>query len=285
MGQPIVGYYPQIIGESEWCRVQQAMDSRVNHGGRVGHRVANLFSGLVTYGNGERAVLRSANLQNDPTQRNLIPASAYRTTGNTVVFSYRIFEDCMLGVLSELKKEDILPTPEKDDTALETAEGRLADIDFRLTKIKKRLKTDQDLDALLDTVTELTAERKQAAKEIERLRAETHDGGILESWNDTKKLRDELKDLKGNELMAARRRLKARIAQLVKSVVISVLRVNAARKLTGKMLLTSGVERGFLISYDSNGVRYSILNNLQNLRTGGRPSRIRIHQERNRPRP
>ena len=228
VGQPIVGYYPQIIGESEWCRVQQAMDSRVNHGGRVGHRVANLFSGLVTYGNGERAVLRSANLQNDPTQRNLIPASAYRTTGNTVVFSYRIFEDCMLGVLSELKKEDILPTPEKDDTALETAEGRLADIDFRLTKIKKRLKTDQDLDALLDTVTELTAERKQAAKEIERLRAETHDGGILESWNDTKKLRDELKDLKGNELMAARRRLKARIAQLVKSVVISVLRVNAA---------------------------------------------------------
>ena len=42
-----------------------------------------------------------------------------------------------------------------------------------------------------------------------------------------------------------------------------------ARKLTGKMLLTSGVERGFLISYDSKGVRYSILEDLQNLRTVG----------------
>ena len=284
MGQPIIGYFPRIVSESEWCKVQQAMDSRVNHGGRTGYRVANLFSGLVTYGNGEHAVLRSANRSQDPTQRNLIPASAYRTTGSFVVFSYGIFEDCMLGVLSELRKEDILPTPEKDDTALETAEGRLADIDFRLAKIKTRLKTDPDLDILLDMVAEFQRERNEVVKEVERLRAETHDGGIVKSWHETKKLRDELKELKGDELTAARRRLKACIAQMVKAIVISVLRVNArARKLTGKVLLTSGAERGFLISYDSKGVRYSILEDLHNLRTGGRPSRIRIHQERNTP--
>ena len=281
VGQPIVGYYPQIISESGWCRVQQAMDSRMNHGGRVGHRVANLFSGLVTYGNGERAVLRSANLPSDPTQRNLIPASAYRTTGNTVVFSYRIFEDCVLNALSELNKEDILPPQEKEDNALETAEGRLADIDYRLATIKKRLRTEPDLDTLMDMVGELQREKKEVVKDVERRRAETHDGGVLESWNDAKKLTAELKELTGDELTAARRRLKARVAQLVKAIVIKVERVNArARKMTGNMLLASGVERGFLISYDSKGYRYAILDDLQNLRAGKRPSRIRIHQEK-----
>ena len=52
-------------------------------------------------------------------------------------------------------------------------------------------------------VAEFQRKRKEVVKEVERLRAETHDGGIVESWNETKKLRDELKELKGDELTAA----------------------------------------------------------------------------------
>jgi DNA invertase Pin-like site-specific DNA recombinase len=46
-GDPIIGYYPAVIDEDTWERVQSKLAGRREGPGRIGERVTNLFTGLL----------------------------------------------------------------------------------------------------------------------------------------------------------------------------------------------------------------------------------------------
>jgi DNA invertase Pin-like site-specific DNA recombinase len=280
-GKPIIGYYPVIVSESTWCRVQQGMDARVRQSGPSGrHGPTNLFTGLVSYSDGSHMVVKS---RTDQRPKQMVSAMAFRGKGSKyITFRYDVFEKCFLRVLSDLKAEDIQPAQLDDQqTELQAAEGRLADLEYRIEKIRTRLATDPDLDSLMDDIAKMQRERKTVAKEVERLKAESHSGGQVQTWRETVHISDLLATTTGEELIALRRRLKARIHDLVKAVVIRVERNGwFGRIMTGKVLLASGVERGFKIRHEKFETQYSILDNLENLRKGKKPSRVESHRLR-----
>ncbi len=156
----------------------------------------------------------------DQRPKQMVSAMAFRGKGSKyITFRYDVFEKCFLRVLSDLKAEDVQPAQLDDpQTELQAAEGRLADLEYRIEKIRMWLATDPDLDSLMDDIAKMQRERKTVAKEAERLKAESHSGGQVRTWRETVPISDLLATTTGEELVALRRRLKARIHHLVKAV-------------------------------------------------------------------
>jgi DNA invertase Pin-like site-specific DNA recombinase len=270
-GPPVVGYYPAIVTEAKWCKAQQCLDARVRAGGAVSDEgPANLFTGLVVYTDGSSMVTKHLS-SNRP--RHMVSALAFKKNhSDYLTFRYKAFEDCVLYGLDELTREDIQPKPADDhETEMQAAEGRLADLDWRIAKVAARIENDDNLDVLLDQVAKMRRERLEAAKELESLKAQQHDGGRLEAWQDIRRISKLIEKAHGDELAAMRRRLKQRIAELVETIVIRVERDGwFSRTLTGAMRLTSGVERWMRIKYTKSEIKYAVIDDPRTLGTDGK---------------
>src|SRR5262249_41241951 len=56
-GPPIIGYFPEVIKEAQWLKVNDLLKARRDGPGRKGDRTTNLFSGLLTDAETEDKVL------------------------------------------------------------------------------------------------------------------------------------------------------------------------------------------------------------------------------------
>ena len=97
---------------------------------------------------------------------------------------------------------------------------------------------------------------------------------------DTQKTLDLLDKAKVDELYHLRQLAKQQIRNLVKAMVVRIGIEGGSRVITAKILLSTGVERGIKVRHGRHETTYSVLEDLQNLRTGGRPSRVRFRRDR-----
>jgi DNA invertase Pin-like site-specific DNA recombinase len=233
--EPIPGYYPAIVTEQEWQEAQVALRSKDFAGEGAGRRgkdddEANLFTRLARCAlTGEKMRLAHARgRENAEGEKKhylyLCPTGETGSTGGVRV-NYHVFEEAILSRLREVTPADIAPDGQKGNgrqAAIAALSRRLLDIDDRIQRTKQRASKTEDYDAFLDLVEALHAERRQVSQELAELQQE--EAGIPSAnLGEMHSLIDLMRNASPEELPILRRRLKARIRQLVEDMRVLIV--------------------------------------------------------------
>jgi DNA invertase Pin-like site-specific DNA recombinase len=198
-GPPIADYYPAAVSDAEWAAARNAMTGRRHKPGRLGHRVANLFGGLLRNARDGETYIAVTRQHKDRPRKGRpakgetapppeLPGVTYNrvlvNSGNNkrreAAFSFPLdpFERGLLSRLAELDPCDVLPRPDgrpPDDLA--AIEGELARVReeieaFRAALTAANVKTIAEELAKREAregelVTRLAAAREAAARPAE----------------------------------------------------------------------------------------------------------------------
>lgn len=107
IGKPLLDYYPRVISDVDFIKVQNGIKNRTNKGGRKGKRFSNLFTGIVYCDNcGSRL-----NYFNKGEKSNtfLWCINSHHHKGcESKPWRYQDLEDCLLSSLSEVNLQELI---------------------------------------------------------------------------------------------------------------------------------------------------------------------------------
>jgi DNA invertase Pin-like site-specific DNA recombinase len=240
VGEPIKGYYPEVIKEPEWYAALKVRETREKgQPGRPPKRRVNLFAGLLkdtrTGGGVHTRYKGSAQL--------LVPAAAEDAGAKWVSFPAEVFEDCVLRRLHEIDPRKVLPEAEGADR-VDALEGEKSALEARAAELTDLL-ADPSRAAKGVNAALLKLEARQKALEAEladaRLEAATPLSG---AWEDAKTLLTAMGD--GRE---ARVRLAAAIRKVVEGVWCLFVPRGRTRIAAVQVVFRGGAQRDYLIAH------------------------------------
>jgi DNA invertase Pin-like site-specific DNA recombinase len=168
-GEPVAGYYPVVVDEALFYRVQAALDARKSGGGPT-TGTPNLFSGVLHNAvDGCRMVVNSSH-----GHKVLTSAGAVRKAPGSdgSVIGYEFFERAVLAQLQELKPEDVLgKRPDAAADRVTAAAGKLAALETKIARTQTRAADAEDDEVYLGLLEELGRRKKALAAELEAARA------------------------------------------------------------------------------------------------------------------
>jgi DNA invertase Pin-like site-specific DNA recombinase len=232
VGDPIKDYYPRVIEDDLFYAAQSAIKKNSVQRGRKGNKVTNLFTGLVKDSTGaSMTVVMKDDLR-------LVSYEATRGRGQFISFPYEPFEVGILRWLKELRAEDVVTANMNVADQLAASQGRLNQVTDRIAKIKRRLKTDDDIEPLIDVLTDLERDRKQLASEVETIKEKLSTSDDLGPTQDLIRIMDTTED---REVL--RQRIKARIRDLISCMLVVVRVDGQTRSALVEITLITGVKR------------------------------------------
>lgn len=175
-GDPIPMYYPTVIDEQTYWRVQAATLGRKQSPGRRGEAVVNIFQGLATCSCG--STLHVVNKGKNPKRGGvyLVCSSALRKTGceNARHFRIDLLERRTLSAITWIRQEAFEPLsgdPKAGATAerLVASRARLADAEARRDRLMALVETGDD--AVLDRFRAVAEEVKSLKAEVKTAKA------------------------------------------------------------------------------------------------------------------
>lgn len=200
--EPIKDYYPRIIDETDFARVQYIMDSRSkNKGGRRGKKGDNLFRKKLFCGYCGASVYVNykGRYYKGKARKTLVCRNAQDGTGCFLItWDYWEFEDAFISAASELH---ILLKNKTQGKALREAaqglEGKLAEISKTLKNYQEMLERDDGIKpkTILNRMKELEEEQEELSKKREEVEKRISAG--MEGPKplvDLKKLTEKVKD-------------------------------------------------------------------------------------------
>jgi hypothetical protein len=209
-GAPVKNYYPPLISDSEFYRLQGVIAARaVGARGRRGKTVSNIFGRVLVSGYDESTMSltrKNTGISTMSSAKSLRGAAPFRG------FHYPTFENVFLDWVTELKLED----DSREDGTVEI-EGRLAEVQARIAKTQAAIDTGGNFDALLALLKRLGENEKQLKAELESSRS-ANNTKITDAANEVRNIRSQLCKLSGEELRVVRERLRTRIAQLCQRI-------------------------------------------------------------------
>jgi len=225
-GQPIPNYFPPVVSEAQFHRVQAAIKNRKRKAGPRGEFVTNLFTGLLrdakdggpvvvaTRTNGKRALVSAK-------ARRGVRGSAY------LAFPMAAFEAAILDQLAEVKAQDILPETRAGDAEarVDSWSGRVHELDHKITKTRERIDRDPDIDVYLDLLADLERQRREAMAELDKAKQEAA-GGTAEALGEMKSLAKLVADAGPDEREPLRSRLRAKLADVIEEGVVLFGRIS-----------------------------------------------------------
>jgi len=213
-GDPIPNYFPALISEADYYRIQKVLTSRQTQRGPTGNHVANLFTGLVRDARDKATMAMTQKGSKGRPQ--LVSSAAQRGAQGSeyVSFPYGAFEAAILLWTGELKGADLVPV-EHQETGLEDAQERIAVLDGRIETCKRKMQAaGGDFDALIEVLEKLTQQRRELAAMADAI----NDDPVTSNLADCKAIGDLLGAASGDELRNLRLRLRAKIRELVSEV-------------------------------------------------------------------
>lgn len=227
-GEPVTGFYPAIIPEALYWRVQAGLKQRLNHaGGRSTHDV-NLFAGLMfntTGGAMEYKWCTDIKKGKRYGTARYVNALALMGQAELMAFPVAAFERGVLSCLSEIDPMDILPDHDSaEDDAMGLA-AQVAEIDAQLKNIEDRLVAGETLDALVNAGRRLEARKAELAPRLSDALARVRNPHS-EAWGECHTLIGALEAAEDKE--AARLRLQTVLRRVVTR--INVLFVKDGRR-------------------------------------------------------
>lgn len=252
-GEPVKDYYPAIIDEDTYYRVQEVMGRRNKHrnrGRRETHTV-NIFRGLLYDARtGEKMML--AMRQNGPQsggrqyKYKLISQAGFAARG-TAAGGFRLehLEPAFLRFVREIRPDEFADHNPAGDM-LTALSARLASLDARIKAVKDRIKSDDAIEPLLDALTALHDERTAVQGQLEQVQASLRCHKV-EALGEAQGLISELDN--ANDPNELRERIRAKLRQLIESVWVLIWDENGARRLVGQANFHDGTRRYFRAGY------------------------------------
>ncbi|MBN7809077.1 recombinase family protein [Agrobacterium rosae] len=197
-GDPILDYYPAVIGHDLWLRAQKIVH-RNRKGGRAGTQFSNLLDGLAECVHCRSRMYMIGNSRSDKQWKYLVCSTNFRNimrtnevTGETVPvcpigrsrFRYDILERSILENVTEFGGDDLLKQG-KVTAEIAEIDEELAKLSISLIDLRKRearltevIETEDgaQIAGLLKALRERTVEREDAEKRQETLR---HDREVM----------------------------------------------------------------------------------------------------------
>jgi len=240
-GDPVEGYYPPIVSEADFAKVQNLLASHKNkRRGRIG-LYSNLFTGLLIGPDGSQFQRIDKGTGKGVW---LVPTLAVGGITPWVSFPYDEFEEQFLKYLTEVKASDLEGKKGgelQDKIAVITHEmQRKQD---RMAELKERLKGRGEIDPLLEAIQELENEIVQHETEIERIKGELTAASYV-AFQDTQSLATLLR--KGGEPIRAK--LKLKISEVIQRIDCVMIASGMVRTATLTIQFSNGTVRRLAIS-------------------------------------
>jgi hypothetical protein len=248
-GDPLPHYYPQVIDEVTWDRVQVLLAVRKDKRGPLGKKVAALFSGLLwdarTRGRMQIAWQTRGPKGGRSKRRVLVPAGAMEGNEACVSFPNEVFEEAVLRLLSEVSVREILGKEPGNDTA--ALAGELAAVEARLRQLADELeRMEGDAPTLARVVTKLEERRRDLQKRHAEAR-QKESSPQSAAWAEARTLFDVATD------ETTRLRLRDLLRQIIREAWVLVVPRRSHRLCAVQMYFAADGHRDFLIHYKAAG--------------------------------
>jgi len=232
-GAPLPGYFPQIISDELFLRVQRSRAQRkAGAGGRRGPRISNIFSRVAKCGycgapmhfvNKGKGTKGGTYLVCDTSRRGL--------GCNKTSWSYPDFEVSFFTFVREVDLESLLHTNNAADERLrlqeklQSIEGRLSDLSVQQETTYQLVLEEPSSNFLKNKLTEFGGLISAAESERDEIRKslEARDGEaarLRESKDEIKDLVAKLQSNAGDDIMMLRAQTAARLASLISTLKV-----------------------------------------------------------------
>lgn len=252
-GEPIANYYPAVIDLEMWTKASAAIKARSDRklGGRLGKKVTNLFTGLITDARTRGRMLIAWQTRGSKKGRNfqkarvLVSASSMEGIRPSISFPYPVFEQEVLKLLKEVKSADVIGKEPPSKSANIAAD--LADTERRIRQIEAELIGDgDDVPALVRALTALDSKR-QAQLQSLQLARQVEANPRSEAWAEAKTLLDLAQD------ESHRLRLRGLLQIVVEGMWVLVVPFTSHRIAALQINFRGGNRRHYLIAYKPAG--------------------------------
>jgi DNA invertase Pin-like site-specific DNA recombinase len=239
-GEPIEGYYPQVITPQTWDRARAAVAVRRAKRGRVGPHV-NLFAGLIRHardGSPYCSIQR-----NDEGRRHRVLGAGRGDTHPVGLFPYEVFEEHLLDRLIEIRPAEVLAEEVVPDemTRLLTRKTDLVD---QLAEVA-RLLEEHPSRTLARRAEKLEAEEAELNRQLAEARQKAA-SPAGEAWADARPLLALLQK-HGND-QASRLHARALLRRMIQDIYLLVVGRGVSRLAVAQLWFKDGVRsRTYLI--------------------------------------
>lgn len=218
-GEPVKGYYPAIMSDAEWHRLQSILDRRkTNVRGRQGESVANLFGRMLRSGwDGGQMILH----QSHGKRRVLISMNYIRGlhgSPSPQIFPYQDFEKHFLLWVKEIDLSDAT----RPANQVDNLEGELAALRKRIEVVEDDLRRSGESKRVLAVLRSLEIEEMKLAADLEKHRAARHEPPITDAQRDIERLVEQMAHASGERRVPYRTRLRSRIHTMCRSITVWV---------------------------------------------------------------
>jgi hypothetical protein len=247
-GTPIPNYYPPVLSEEEFYAAQAGMRGRRTQRGRSGNGVANLFTELVHCANDGYSMVMKRPTGGEQKYLYLM-SSAYRFgKKHAPAFPYLAFERAFLQMLDGLSAKDVAGRGGADDAERELAavEGKLAATERKLERVNEQAAREDDIAPYLGVIKNLSDEKQVLLARREELRARAQ-VDRPDSLGEARSLIALLDSTEGEEREQLRRRVKARVRELVREVWVLVEKFGRVRVAHVQAYLNGGGVQYFTV--------------------------------------
>jgi DNA invertase Pin-like site-specific DNA recombinase len=257
-GDPIKDYFPAIIDEATFYRVQDAMTFRHSGGGRKptsldvtsSSRVANLFNGITF----DAADGHTMILSDSSGHASLYNSGALRKVegANSRLIRYSLFERAILSFLSELKPKDVLGHKVKSEEEVEALSGRLTAVAHKHEWATRRALEADDPDTYGDLLEALAAEKRALSEQLETAKAKAA-SQTGDNLGECISLIALLEGTDNGERDDLRSKARAAIRRLVESIYVLVVPRGQSRLIAVQLYFRGGGRRDYLLYYRQAG--------------------------------
>lgn len=239
-GEPVKDYYPRIIDDETFYRVQSGKAKRNKIGGRHSQHVSNLFAGLCYSTDGSPFVVTGKYPEGW-----MVSELARQGKSPYLSFPYGHFERAFLALIRKVKPSDLLPAEKQTDGGNEASDlaGQLAALESRSQAIASRLaapKQDDDTEILMDTLAAIKRKRAALSKKLEQVRAQRA-SLPTERLGDVGGLLPLLDTCPADELPGLRAKIKSRLQAVIKRITCKITKDGEVRAITAKVQIDGGI--------------------------------------------
>lgn len=244
-GEPIRGYYPALVDEKLYYRVQAGLKQRTLYAGGRSVNAVNLFQGLLTHAlDGDRFEFRGCtDHQRGKVYRysRYVNALALVAQAKLVSFPVTAFETGVLSCLAEIDPMDVMPGHDSAGDEVMSLSHRFEEASQRLREIEAQL-ADPENGESIGVLVAAANKVGTAAKDLGRQLAEARTKAAnpqSEVWGACQTLIEALDTAEDQE--AARLRLQSAIRRVVTKAVCLFVR-NGRRQIACVQLHLAGTD-------------------------------------------
>jgi hypothetical protein len=172
-------------------------------------------------------------------------------------FRYDLWEKHFLREVKHLKPADLLPRQPDDTVEIDIAnlEDDLADVDQRMTTVRKRIATEPDFTVLLDVLRDLDQRKHSINDQLDAMRQQHHRPSDKKTLTETTTIAGMLET--ATNPADLRIRLRALIRRLVARIQFQAgttsMDSREWRYAVARVFFKSGGDRWILVAYDRRG--------------------------------